>query len=173
MGENATDDKKNCDRVLVYKPMPGNKAKACMTNTKRDKFSNKKMQKKPHVGGNVKLSGQKHWKPTRIFQCLQDPKILSNWVPLETDRKVQMSSPGARDPSYITSQSTHFLKVPHLRSVKGGSTMERWLFLFLKSAVKWQGNINEMGQNRENELMNKQMDGRVRWIDMNKYRADR
>lgn len=51
--------------------------------------------------------------------------------------------------------------------------MERWLFLFLKSAVKWQGNINEMGQNRENELMNKQMDGRVRWIDMNKYRADR
>lgn len=46
MGENATDDKKNCDRVLVYRPMPGNKAKACMTNTKRDKFSNNKMQKK-------------------------------------------------------------------------------------------------------------------------------
>lgn len=60
-----------------------------------------------------------------------------------------MSTPGARDPSYITSQGTHFLNMPHLRSVKGGSTMEGWFFLHLKSAVKWQGNINEMGQNRD------------------------
>lgn len=65
---------------------------------------------------------------------------------------------GARDPSYITSQGTHFLNMPHLRSVKGGSTMEGCLFLHLKSAVKWQGNINEMGQNSENEFMNEQMD---------------
>lgn len=81
-----------------------------------------------------------------------------------------MSPPGARDPSYITSHNTHFLNVTHLRSVKGGSTMEGWLFLYLKSAVKWQGNINEMGQNSENEFMNEQLYGlqrkeRIRWID--------
>lgn len=94
---------------------------------------------------------------------------------------VQLSPPRARDPSYITSQSTHFLNVPHLWSVKGGSTVERWLILYLKSAVKWQGNINEMKQNRENELMNKMNEWidelkrkkRVRWIDMNKNKADR
>jgi len=48
------------------------------------------------------------------------------------DREVQMSLPGARGPSYITSQGTHFLNVPHLRSVKGSSTMEGCLFLYLK-----------------------------------------
>lgn len=41
---------KNCDGVLVYKPMPGNKAKACMTNTNRDKISNKKTQKTKWLG---------------------------------------------------------------------------------------------------------------------------
>jgi len=32
---------KKCDGVPVFKPKPGKKAKACMTNTKRDKISKK------------------------------------------------------------------------------------------------------------------------------------
>ncbi len=46
-GKNATDEKKTMTKlwVLAYKPMIGNKSKACMTNTKRDKMSNKNMQK--------------------------------------------------------------------------------------------------------------------------------
>lgn len=31
--------------------------------------------------------------------------------------------------------------------------MEGWLVLHLKSAVRWQGNINKDGQNRGNELI--------------------
>ncbi len=56
--------------------------------------------------------------------------------------------------------------------------MEGWLFIHLKSVVKWQGNINEMGQNSENEFMNEQMNElhrkeRIRWIGMNRYSAER
>lgn len=66
---------KNCDRVPVYKPMPGNKAKACMTNTKRDKFSNKKMQKNPH-GWECKIEWAKTLKTNKNISMSAGPKNI-------------------------------------------------------------------------------------------------
>lgn len=44
---------------------------------------------------------------------------------------------------YITSQSIDFLNMPHLGSIKRGSSMEGRLGLHLQSAVRWQGDSNE------------------------------
>jgi len=71
-----------------------------------------------------------------------------------------MSLPGARGPSYITSQGTHFLNVPHLRSVKGSSTMEGCLFLYLKK-VQWNGRVTSMKWDKTEKMNEWKTDG---WI---------
>lgn len=45
--------------------------------------------------------------------------------------------------SYITSQSTHFLNMPHHGSIIRGSSMEGRRSLHLQSAARWQGDSNE------------------------------
>lgn len=86
------------------------------------------------------------------------PKIQSERTERD-DGKV--NCPAVRVHPYITSQSTHFLNMPHLGSIKRGSSMEGRLGLHLQSAVRWQGDSNENDTGQKWTVN--------RWIDMHKH----
>lgn len=134
-------------KIITQWTMLGNKAKACMTSRKvEQEFQYSEWvgnwnRNKQNCGNEV--AGKKYFRVHVLKNNCECHQRVSQRKRTERDITQRPCALWFRVHPYITSQSTHFLNMPHLGSIIRGSSMEGRFGLHLQSAVRWQGDSNE------------------------------